>query len=91
MKHGNRKTRASHRVAGLRGRAARAIGDLWDARERIAELEAALRRVSAWNDNPSRYSSDLQKILDGVIDGGAVLTSRVCAEEIARRANEQKS
>ena len=39
-----------------------------EAAERIEELEKALHAVNRHNDNPARYSLDLQRILDNVID-----------------------
>lgn len=38
------------------------------ALERIAELEAALRRINAMNDSPARFSKELQDVLNSVID-----------------------
>lgn len=35
---------------------------------RIAELEAALRKINALIDSPSRFNADVQAVLDSVID-----------------------
>ena len=35
---------------------------------RIAELEAALRKINALIDSPARFNQDVQAVLDSVID-----------------------
>ena len=39
-----------------------------DASLRIAELEAALRKINALIDSPARFNADVQAVLDSVID-----------------------
>lgn len=41
---------------------------LLEAAERIAELEAALRKINDLIDSPSRFNADVQDVLDSVID-----------------------
>lgn len=36
--------------------------------DRIAELEAALRKINALIDSPARYNAEVQAVLDSVID-----------------------
>lgn len=36
--------------------------------KRIAELEAALHKINALIDSPSRFNADVQAVLDSVID-----------------------
>lgn len=38
------------------------------AADRVAELEAALRRINALNDNPAKFSKEIQNVLDAAID-----------------------
>lgn len=42
--------------------------ELFFARQRIAALEAALHKINAINDNPARFSKEIQDVLDSVID-----------------------
>lgn len=37
-------------------------------RARIAELEAALRKINALIDSPARFNPEVQAVLDAVID-----------------------
>lgn len=37
-------------------------------RDRIAELEAALRKINALIDSPARFNAEIQAVLDSVID-----------------------
>ena len=37
-------------------------------KSRIKELEAALRKINALNDHPGRFNSEIQDVLNGVID-----------------------
>jgi uncharacterized protein (DUF1778 family) len=39
-----------------------------DQAARIAELEAALRKINALIDSPARFNSEVQAVLDSVID-----------------------
>ena len=39
-----------------------------EAAARIEELEAALHKINALIDSPSRFNADVQAVLDGVID-----------------------
>jgi hypothetical protein len=39
-----------------------------DAAARIAELEAALRKINELIDSPARWNGDIQDVLDSVID-----------------------
>lgn len=39
----------------------------WSVR-RIAELEAALRKINALIDSPARFNKEVQAVLDSVID-----------------------
>lgn len=59
-KHGTRKSRADNAKMSWRGKASRASGDLWDARDRIAELEDALRE--AWPYVPEHHGPVQHKI-----------------------------
>lgn len=36
--------------------------------KRIAELEAALRKINSLIDSPARFNSEVQAVLDSVID-----------------------
>ena len=36
--------------------------------DRIAELEAALRKINALNDSPARFDCEIQAVLNAVID-----------------------
>lgn len=38
------------------------------AADRIAELEAALRKINALIDSPARFNPEVQAVLDSVID-----------------------
>ncbi len=38
------------------------------ADKRIADLEAALRRINSLIDSPARFNADVQAVLDSVID-----------------------
>ena len=39
-----------------------------DKDKRIAELEAALRKINALIDSPARFNAEVQAVLDSVID-----------------------
>ena len=39
-----------------------------DPADRIAELEAALRKINALIDSPARFNPEVQAVLDSVID-----------------------
>lgn len=44
------------------------IAELERQARRIAELEAALRKINALIDSPARFNADVQAVLDSVID-----------------------
>lgn len=43
---------------------------------RISELEAALHRINALNDSPARFNSDIQEVLNAVIDTSDTVFAR---------------
>ena len=45
-----------------------ALNELNVRRLRNAELEAALHRINALNDNPARFNREIQDVIDSVID-----------------------
>lgn len=40
---------------------------------RIADLETALRRINALNDSPAQFNSEIQDVLNSVIDTAGML------------------